>query len=358
MHKGANFLQVRRLMLNTYSRSVCCALLTFGATLTLSLEGAPRYRPNQASMTAAEKNAFVGALHSMKNTYGATSSLSLYDQFVETHLVTMDQPILQAHMGPAFLPWHRQFLWEFETNLLEHDSTGLLTGIPFWDWTADQDPQSGPWTADFLGGTGDQDDGDIVKTGPFALSEDWLMFDDPEYPLTRSLGNATVLPSPGEVAQALQIDQYDASPWTEEVDASLGFRNFLEGWRPDDESALHNSVHRWVGGLMNTMASPFDPVFWLHHSFVDRIWYEWQSLHGIENYLPLLSGREGHILSDELVEFGVLISDTLDPSDYGEGGYNYEGLVIPEPSTYALGIGAVALLWTFQRRRKTKSAAG
>jgi hypothetical protein len=52
-------------------------------------------------------------------------------------------------------------------------------------------------------------------------------------------------------------------------------------------------VHMWVGGLdpiigninnretWGTMSrieiSPMDPMFWLHHANIDRIWDEWQS---------------------------------------------------------------------------------
>jgi tyrosinase len=42
---------------------------------------------------------------------------------------------------------------------------------------------------------------------------------------------------------------------------------------------LHNSVHLAVGGDMKTSASPADPIFWLHHANVDRLWTEWQKQH-------------------------------------------------------------------------------
>jgi hypothetical protein len=30
---------------------------------------------------------------------------------------------------------------------------------------------------------------------------------------------------------------------------------------------------------MGTSASPADPLFWLHHAFIDKIWADWQALH-------------------------------------------------------------------------------
>jgi tyrosinase len=34
-----------------------------------------------------------------------------------------------------------------------------------------------------------------------------------------------------------------------------------------------------VGGDMATGSSPSDPLFWLHHANLDRLWAKWQSQH-------------------------------------------------------------------------------
>jgi Common central domain of tyrosinase len=39
--------------------------------------------------------------------------------------------------------------------------------------------------------------------------------------------------------------------------------------------ALHGLVHNAVGGTMATASSPAEPLFWLHHAFVDRLWARW-----------------------------------------------------------------------------------
>ena len=55
-------------------------------------------------------------------------------------------------------------------------------------------------------------------------------------------------------------------------DWSTFVRNFEDG--------PHNRVHGWVGGTMNDIfVSPADPLFWLHHAEVDRIWHRWQQSH-------------------------------------------------------------------------------
>ena len=45
------------------------------------------------------------------------------------------------------------------------------------------------------------------------------------------------------------------------------------------EGGPHNTAHRWVGGVMATGWSPLDPLFWLHHAQVDRLWWEWAGAH-------------------------------------------------------------------------------
>ena len=43
---------------------------------------------------------------------------------------------------------------------------------------------------------------------------------------------------------------------------------------------LHNEVHVWVGGAMaNPAKSPKDPLFFLHHCFLDKVWADWQQVH-------------------------------------------------------------------------------
>ncbi|KAK8041737.1 Tyrosinase-like protein orsC [Apiospora rasikravindrae] len=51
--------------------------------------------------------------------------------------------------------------------------------------------------------------------------------------------------------------------------------------RVTDGMSLHPGGHWGPGGLYGTMtdlyASPGDPVFWLHHSNLDRAWWSWQT---------------------------------------------------------------------------------
>jgi hypothetical protein len=67
---------------------------------------------------------------------------------------------------------------------------------------------------------------------------------------------------------------------------------------------MHNRVHAWVGGSMLPHTSPNDPVFFLHHCFIDKLWADWQKLHekdvGYQPYLPDGGAAPGHNLKDRM----------------------------------------------------------
>ena len=52
---------------------------------------------------------------------------------------------------------------------------------------------------------------------------------------------------------------------------------------------VHNSGHVWVGGSMGSIPNaPCDPVFWMHHAEIDRLWAAWQTANPGQN--PVLAG--------------------------------------------------------------------
>ncbi|WP_432133086.1 MULTISPECIES: tyrosinase family protein [unclassified Streptomyces] len=243
-------------------------------------------RKDVSTLTAGERRRFVRALLELKRR-------GEYDDFVRMHIDYYvsdgEHGLRTAHMAPSFLPWHRRFLLDLERALRRVDDS---VTVPYWDWTRDRSAGAIPWTADLLGGTGRPSDR-RVTTGPFAYATgDWTLtvgVTDGEF-LTRDLGRSRdpiELPTRGELEGALEDPVYDASPWNST--SGEGFRNKLEGWGSGRGSASwrnHNRVHRWVGGVMVGGASVNDPVFWLHHAFVDLQWSRWQRRHAEHRYLP------------------------------------------------------------------------
>ena len=60
------------------------------------------------------------------------------------------------------------------------------------------------------------------------------------------------------------------------------------------ELRLHDPIHLWVGPDMSELhTSPRDPIFWVHHANVDRLWANWEVDHsddGPEDLTQRLTG--------------------------------------------------------------------
>jgi len=267
---------------------------------------------------------------------GMDLPVSAFDQFVIWHYVAMNiltpprpapNPNARnaAHRGSVFLPWHRFMLLLLEQHLqrvLDDDAFGL----PYWDWAADGDhqpigeqPGLGLWKATAMGGAGAP-----VEDGPFGFDPEHhedgfrvVFFEDPisgvlsaplgHRGLVRRLQGPTStfgLPTSQQVRAVLASQtEYDVENW--DARCREGLRNLLEGWIPfsaDRRPELHNRVHVWIGGDMDPGTSPNDPVFYLNHCNVDRIWEAWMVKHG-RKYAPDDSPDNplGHRLNDQII---------------------------------------------------------
>jgi tyrosinase len=257
---------------------------------------------------------------------GTARPVSTYDLFVVWHhraMMTLTPPgnaagRNAAHRGPVFAPWHRVMLLVLEQNLQRAlGDPGF--GLPYWDWSADGDLPSAQqltatiWDAAYLGGQGNP-----VNTGPFAFDNadpaSWHVrvvanvsgdLVTVNRGLRRSFAPASFpsLPKTAHVQDALLLNPYDAPDWDTQT---TGFRNRLEGWASDPTSTppwLHNLVHVWIGGDMAPSTSPNDPVFYLNHCNVDRVWEKWLQANG-RVYVPdMTAGADlaGHRIDDLIV---------------------------------------------------------
>lgn len=294
---------------------------------------ATRVRKNVKALSAQERLDFVEAVLALKSAPSPFDpSLSYYDQFVAWHLglypCGLGHQMMRAHAGPMFPPWHRMFVLTFENALRE--VSGKPITVPYWDWS-DSSSTAVVFADDFMGGDGDPDAGFAVTSGPFRKGK-WELRVHPvglEWSpsatdhITRrfaSFPGFARLPTPKDVAFILGRPAYDVAPYDALSDPNVSFRNALEGfWVKTGPVAIpagtmvcgpdgvmtaasgpgaHNLVHAWVGGLLGvtprgpkvgTMllsTSPNDPVFFLHHANIDRLWAEWQQAHGIDSYEP------------------------------------------------------------------------
>jgi len=269
--------------------------------------------------------------------FGLDQPLMTWDLFVLWHYIAMSQPTTpprplrnRAHGGPVFLPWHRMFLLRLEQQLQR--VTTAETGLPYWDWTAGPGGVLGSGVGAALGpARGDVASGPLADVRVRLAGFQGQLWSVAPRPLRRASGrDVASLPTRADVAWALgdtSDGAYDTTPW----DATTGaFRNRLEGWEdPAGGSApqLHNRVHVWVGGDMSPGTSPNDPVFYLNHGNVDRLWEAWMTRHG-RSYLPSGSERDapqGHRLQDTML---TLLGQAQRPADVLDAAtwYSYDSL--------------------------------
>jgi hypothetical protein len=231
-----------------------------------------RPRKNVANLTAAERQAFVAAMIGVRSKPSQRGLANRYDDYVRIHTDAMNVlPISWGHGGPAFTAWHRVLLYKFEQELRAIDDT---VRVPFWDWTVDRTPTSPPWLADFLGGDGGPTNPAGSASGEVTNGE-----------FRHSAGNWNITTGdPGTNDDSFDrpylargfARRSDAGqlPTSAQQTTALG-RGLYSLFRYDLEVPLHNLVHRWVNGQMYYRASPMEPVFWMHHANIDRVWGIW-----------------------------------------------------------------------------------
>lgn len=221
--------------------------------------------------------------------------------------------------------------------------------LPFWNWHQPKAHEK-IFTDDFLGGNGDQLDGGLLKTGAFRIGV-WALaansdatpdeyadtdgdgIDDadmdpvPLTGLTRKFEFEGPQPdltfldkymSTHTVENLMSIKNYDAAPYMESMLMEQGPSQVSDQWnsvsmRKTLERLLHNRVHAWIGGQMGTSSSPNDPVFFLHHCNVDRLWNLWQAKYGNSTYPT--SAQDKMVGSESTLDVyaeKIVISDTFD----------------------------------------------
>jgi len=276
-----------------------------------------------------EPSEFICEISGVKKTFTFTKSSKVGDLTFSNMMV--------AHSGALFLPWHRAFIRLFERDLQTADEQRLVSelgsapkkdeyiakyeklALPYWDWAVDssndsKSPKGYLWQETLLGGDGNEvnaTEKDRLETGPFKYS-DWKLYGPlPNY-LQRRIGRQGASP-PRALATVEDVEflnkrkVYDVYPFdTKSPDTS--FRNVLEGWfdipgnTTRQRGEMHNGVHMWVGGTMaNVPIAPNDPIFYLNHCNVDRLWAEWQRDNkGAEQY-PVFGPVPGRRKTDEMI---------------------------------------------------------
>jgi tyrosinase len=194
------------------------------------------HRKDEAALTDNERQRYLCAFQMINNdgTLG-----QLVDIHAQMHM---------QHTNARLLPWHRVFLYLFEEALHNYHPDVC---IPYWDWTRVEEQHFPDWLAGVT---------PTVNTP------------------TRTVN---VVRAPGTDSGLAAIASGVTSALTQ-----TSYSSFT-----GPINAIHGSIHIWVGGTMSDASiSPADPIFWLHHANLDRLWWQWYNSSAGNHQNPPLTG--------------------------------------------------------------------
>jgi len=196
------------------------------------------HRKDQAALTENEKSRYICAFD-MINSDGTLG------QLVDIH----GQMHMQ-HTNARLLPWHRVFLHLFEEALHNYHPDVC---VPYWDWSRVEEQHFPDW---------------LVPVLPTVHTP------------TRTIN---VIRAPGSDGGLAAI--------ASGVPSAMAKTTYGDFTGPIN--GIHGSVHIWVGGTMSDASvSPADPVFWLHHANLDRLWWAWYNSPQGNHQNPPLTGSD------------------------------------------------------------------
>jgi tyrosinase len=265
-----------------------CLLVVNGLGSELTIALMVRVRKNANNLTIDERDRFLEALFQLN-----LAGTGTYQDFRNIHVDAAD---LEAHRGPQFLPWHRAFLLDLERELQVIDPT---VSLPYWRF--DQ-PAPRIFQADFMGAT--------TRVPPGALAR-LAVFND-----TNPLAAWATDGMPGIRRSAIFDTATSSAPGPDgrlrSQDATLALGTVYQLFARM-EGSPHGSAHLSFSGSISSIPTAVkDPLFFLLHANVDRLWALWQwnnqrtDPQQIEVYTP--QNRDGRRLTDTMWPWNGVIT--------------------------------------------------
>ena len=205
-----------------------------------------------------------------------------------------------AHNHWFFLPWHRAYLAEFEAVARQHisDLGGPANewGLPYWNYSDEIAGDANLGLPLPLRGATLPDG--VVVPGVDALADGTL-----PNPLFSPVRDNQGDPDPGDTSWADARMALQRPHFANEEDTGLiSFGGGVLNDPGNDEqfhsraremglldASPHGTVHMHVGGAMSIFeAVGLDPVFWIHHCNVDRLWETYA--HDLGHDYPFANG--------------------------------------------------------------------
>ena len=154
------------------------------------------------------------------------------------------------HSAPGFFTWHRAYLKAVEDALR---TVRCEVVLPYWDWS------SGPSTGV-----------PVACRDATYVNRSGVTVPNPLY--------AGPARSGGMTARRPDINTTAYDDLAAQAQAAMTITDF--GSFQDQMNNVHGAVHVRTGGDMGSVpTAAFDPIFYLHHANIDRLWAVWQAAH-------------------------------------------------------------------------------
>jgi tyrosinase len=259
-----------------------------GTTLLGSVPVMVRIRKNANSLTTAERDRFVSAFAQLNN-----HGVGRFADFRDMHVAIS---LSQAHGAAGFLPWHRAYLLDLERDLQAIDSS---VALPYWRF---DEPAPNIFTGEFLGVA------DSLGTVRFSATNPLQFWRTDGVP---GVNRRPLFPTSA------------APPGLRTEAQTIGLGNLYRVFRTMEVNP-HGSAHVSFGGSISDPATaPKDPLFFLLHCNVDRLWAKWQRQFGrfdpaqAASYDSNPANRPGHNLPDTMWPWNGVTGGTRPPTAPG-----------------------------------------
>jgi tyrosinase len=280
-----------------------------------------RIRKNANNLTADERNRFISALSTLND-----RGRGRYSDFRNIHTSAGDP---EAHQNAGFLPWHRAFILDLERELQSIDAS---VALPYWRF--DQ-PAPNIFNRDFMGVAN-------RSTGTVSFSASNLL----QFWFTDGIQGITRLPLFNPMTQAARNP---SQPPPANETATIGTRGTPYATFRRMEGNPHGAAHTsFTGSLSQIPTAVRDPLFFLLHTNVDRLWAKWQwfnrrfDITSVDTYTFLGSAsspgatRIGHNLKDTMWPWNQIIGTPRPPTAPG-GNFPVSALISAPSSTPTVG---------------------
>lgn len=258
-----------------------------------------RVRKNANSLTTEERVRFINSLVTLNNTNNQ------YLTFVNIHT----RPgVPEGHNGPGFLAWHRAYILNLERQLQSVDPG---VALPYWKF---DEAAPSLFSLDFMGAK------PLTSSDPFA-----------DFNLSNSMRLWSMAGISGIRRTTSFNDGASPTPIRTEI-STLALGNtysLFRGMEGNPHGTAHNLGGSVTGDWLRELQTAVqDPLFFLLHSNVDRLWAKWQWVNSLFDPLNVNSySPQGSYPNGGSVHIGHYLNDTMWPWNGITGTYNGTGTI-------------------------------